>query len=53
MKKEYNLGKLRKRPGKAKVDPDATKPPSASGWMEQCLLICGLKQSGLGFHIKH
>jgi predicted DNA binding CopG/RHH family protein len=27
MKKEYNLGKLRKRPGKAKIDPDAAKTP--------------------------
>lgn len=27
MKKEYNLGKLRKRPGKVKIDPDAAKIP--------------------------
>jgi len=27
MKKEYNLGKLRKRLGKAKIDPDAAKIP--------------------------
>jgi predicted DNA binding CopG/RHH family protein len=27
MKKEYDLGKLRKRSGKAKVDPDAAKTP--------------------------
>ena len=27
MKKEYNLGKLRKRPGKLKTDPDAAKIP--------------------------
>jgi predicted DNA binding CopG/RHH family protein len=27
MKKEYDLGKLRKRPGKVKVDPDAAKTP--------------------------
>jgi len=27
MKKEYNLGKLRKRPGKVKTDPDAAKTP--------------------------
>jgi uncharacterized protein (DUF4415 family) len=27
MKKEYNLKKLRKRPGKTKVDPDAVKVP--------------------------
>jgi predicted DNA binding CopG/RHH family protein len=27
MKKEYNLGKLKKRPGKASVDPDAAKTP--------------------------
>ena len=27
MKKEYNLSKLIKRPGKAKVDPDAAKTP--------------------------
>jgi predicted DNA binding CopG/RHH family protein len=27
MKKEYDLGKLRKRPGKVKVDPDASKTP--------------------------
>jgi predicted DNA binding CopG/RHH family protein len=27
MKREYNLGKLRKRPGKVKTDPNATKTP--------------------------
>jgi predicted DNA binding CopG/RHH family protein len=27
MKKEYDLGKLRKRPGKVKTDPDAAKTP--------------------------
>jgi uncharacterized protein (DUF4415 family) len=27
MKREYNLGKLRKRPGKVKIDPDAAKTP--------------------------
>ncbi len=27
MKREYNLGKLRKRPGKVKSDPDAAKTP--------------------------
>ncbi|MBN1571273.1 MAG: hypothetical protein JXA73_25790 [Acidobacteria bacterium] len=27
MKKEYDLGKLRKRSGKVKVDPDAAKTP--------------------------
>ena len=27
MKKEYSLGKLRKRPGKAKIDLDAAKIP--------------------------
>ncbi len=27
MKKEYNLSKLRKRPGKVKTDPDAAKTP--------------------------
>ncbi len=27
MKKEYELGKLRKRPGKVKTDPDAGKTP--------------------------
>jgi predicted DNA binding CopG/RHH family protein len=27
MKKEYNLKKLTKRPGKTKVDPDAVKVP--------------------------
>ena len=27
MKKKYNLGKIRKRPGKVKVDPDAAKTP--------------------------
>jgi uncharacterized protein (DUF4415 family) len=27
MKREYNLGKLRKRPGKVKTDPDAAKTP--------------------------
>ena len=27
MKKEYNLGKLKKRPGKVKIDPDAAKTP--------------------------
>jgi len=27
MKKEYNLNKLKKRPGKIKVDPDAAKTP--------------------------
>jgi predicted DNA binding CopG/RHH family protein len=27
MKKEYNLGKLRKRPGKVKTDPEAAKTP--------------------------
>ena len=27
MKREYNLRKLRKRPGKVKTDPDATKTP--------------------------
>lgn len=27
MKKEYNLKKLKKRPGKIKVDPSATKVP--------------------------
>ena len=27
MKKEYNIGKLRKRPGKVKIDPDSAKTP--------------------------
>ena len=27
MKKEYDLGRLRKRPGKVKTDPDAGKTP--------------------------
>lgn len=27
MKREYNLGKLKKRPGKVKIDPDAAKTP--------------------------
>jgi hypothetical protein len=27
MKREYNLGKLKKRPGKVKIDPDAAKIP--------------------------
>jgi predicted DNA binding CopG/RHH family protein len=27
MKREYNLGKLRKRPGKVKTDPEAAKTP--------------------------
>ena len=27
MKKEYNLSKLRKRPGKVKTDPDSAKTP--------------------------
>jgi hypothetical protein len=27
MKREYNLGKLKKRPGKIKTDPDAAKIP--------------------------
>ena len=27
MKKEYNLDKLKKRPGKVKTDPDAAKTP--------------------------
>jgi predicted DNA binding CopG/RHH family protein len=27
MKKEYDLSKLKKRPGKVKVDPEATKTP--------------------------
>jgi len=27
MKKEYNLKKLKRRPGKAKSDPEATKTP--------------------------
>lgn len=27
MKREYSLGKLKKRPGKVKVDPDAAKTP--------------------------
>lgn len=27
MKKEYDLGKLKKRPGKVKVDPESTKTP--------------------------
>ena len=27
MKKKYNLGKIRKRQGKVKVDPDAAKTP--------------------------
>ena len=27
MKREYNLGKLRKRPGKVKTDADAAKTP--------------------------
>jgi predicted DNA binding CopG/RHH family protein len=27
MKREYSLGKLRKRPGMAKIDPDAAKTP--------------------------
>jgi predicted DNA binding CopG/RHH family protein len=27
MKREYNLGKLKKRPGKVKTDPDAAKTP--------------------------
>jgi len=27
MKREYNLSKLKKRPGKVKVDPDAAKTP--------------------------
>jgi hypothetical protein len=27
MKREYNLGKLRKRPGMVKTDPDAAKTP--------------------------
>ena len=27
MKKEYNLGKLRKRPGKVRTDPNAAKTP--------------------------
>jgi predicted DNA binding CopG/RHH family protein len=27
MKREYNLGKLKKRPGKVKTDPDAVKTP--------------------------
>lgn len=27
MKKEYDLSKLKKRPGKVKVDPDAAKVP--------------------------
>ncbi len=27
MKKEYELGRLRKRPGKVKTDPDAGKTP--------------------------
>jgi predicted DNA binding CopG/RHH family protein len=27
MKREYNLGKLKKRPGKVKSDPDAAKTP--------------------------
>ncbi len=27
MKKEYNLGRLRKRPGKVKTDPDSAKTP--------------------------
>lgn len=27
MKKEYDLGKLRKRPGKVKADPEAIKVP--------------------------
>jgi predicted DNA binding CopG/RHH family protein len=27
MKKEYDLGRLKKRPGKVKIDPDAAKTP--------------------------
>jgi uncharacterized protein (DUF4415 family) len=27
MKREYNLGELRKRPGKVRIDPDAVKTP--------------------------
>jgi predicted DNA binding CopG/RHH family protein len=27
MKKEHNIGKLAKRPGKVKIDPDAAKIP--------------------------
>jgi predicted DNA binding CopG/RHH family protein len=27
MKREYNLGELRKRPGKVRIDPDAAKTP--------------------------
>ena len=27
MKREYNIGKLKKRPGKVKTDPDAAKTP--------------------------
>jgi predicted DNA binding CopG/RHH family protein len=27
MKREYNLGKLKKRPGKVKTDPNAAKTP--------------------------
>jgi predicted DNA binding CopG/RHH family protein len=27
MKKEYELSKLKKRPGKVKIDPDAAKTP--------------------------
>jgi predicted DNA binding CopG/RHH family protein len=27
MKREYNLGKLKKRPGKVKIEPDAAKTP--------------------------
>jgi uncharacterized protein (DUF4415 family) len=29
MKREYNLGKLKKRPGKVKIDPDAAKTPTS------------------------